>query len=136
MGHEISHNWMIQGDRNTSIYHVTTLMRRKHNKILSIKDYQGEWITDQDAITVFIQDHFQNFFTSELSFSSRQISPLEGPCPCLSNLEAHTFSLPVLDEEIGHALWSLKPCKSPRPDGIHASFYQRFWPIISNSVIF
>ena len=37
-------NWMIQGDRNTSFYHVSTLIRRKHNKILNIKDGQGEWI--------------------------------------------------------------------------------------------
>ncbi|KAL0008398.1 hypothetical protein SO802_009900 [Lithocarpus litseifolius] len=127
---------MIQGDRNTSFYHVTTLMRRKRNKIMSIKDYQGEWINDQEAIMVFIQDHFQNLFSSELSFSARQVSSHEGPCPCLSNSEAHTLSLAMLDEEIRHALWSLKPCKSPGPDGIHAGFYQRFWPIVSNSVLF
>ena len=129
-------NWMIQGDWNTAFYHVTTLMRRKRNKILSIKDYQREWINDQEAIMVFIQDHFRNLFASKLSFSPQQVSPPEGPCPCLSNSEAHTLSLPVLDEEIRHALWSLKPCKSPGPDGIHTGFYQRFWPIVGNSVIF
>ena len=37
-------NWMIQGDRNTAFYHVSTLVRRKRNKILSIKDSMGEWI--------------------------------------------------------------------------------------------
>lgn len=31
-------NWMIQGDRNTSIYHISTLVRRKRNQILAIKD--------------------------------------------------------------------------------------------------
>ena len=129
-------NWMIQGDWNTAFYHVTTLMRRKRNKILSIKDYQGEWINDQEAIMVFIQDHFRNLFASKLSFSPRQVSPPEGPCPCLSNSKAHTLSLPVLDEEIRHTLWLLKPCKSPGPDGIHTGFYQRFWPIVGNSVIF
>ncbi|XP_023918482.1 uncharacterized protein LOC112030031 [Quercus suber] len=30
-------NWMIQGDRNTNFYHVSTLIRRKRNKILAIK---------------------------------------------------------------------------------------------------
>lgn len=28
-------NWMIQGDRNTAFYHMTTLIRRKRNKILN-----------------------------------------------------------------------------------------------------
>lgn len=35
-------NWMIQGDRNTSFYHVSTLVRRKRNKIMAIKDVVGD----------------------------------------------------------------------------------------------
>ena len=38
-------NWMIQGDRNTAFYHVSTLVRRKRNKIMVIKDSVGEWIS-------------------------------------------------------------------------------------------
>nr|POE62303.1 putative ribonuclease h protein [Quercus suber] len=34
-------NWMLQGDRNTSFYHVSMLIRRKRNKILNLKDSQG-----------------------------------------------------------------------------------------------
>ena len=34
-------NWMIQGNRNTTFYHVSTLVRRKRNQILAIKDYVG-----------------------------------------------------------------------------------------------
>ena len=37
-------NWMIQGDRNTSFYHVSTLVKRKRNQIMAIKDACGEWI--------------------------------------------------------------------------------------------
>ena len=37
-------NWMIQGDRNMAFYHVSTLVRRKRNKIFSIKDSMGEWL--------------------------------------------------------------------------------------------
>lgn len=28
-------NWMIQGNRNTAFYHVSTLVRRKRNQILA-----------------------------------------------------------------------------------------------------
>ena len=37
-------NWLVQGGRNTNFYHVSTLVRRKRNQILAIKDSVGEWI--------------------------------------------------------------------------------------------
>ena len=30
-------NWLVQGDRNTNFYHVSTLVRRKRNQILAIR---------------------------------------------------------------------------------------------------
>ena len=41
----------------------------------------------------------------------------------------------ALVEEIKNALWSLKAFKAPRPNGLHARFFHRFWLIIGNSVI-
>ena len=35
-------NWLIMGDRNTSFYHISTLVRRSRNRILSIKNSVGE----------------------------------------------------------------------------------------------
>ena len=35
-------NWMVQGDRNTAFFHVSTLVRRKRNQILAIKNGVGE----------------------------------------------------------------------------------------------
>lgn len=40
-------NWMIQGNRNTSFYPMSTLTRRKRNHIASVKDERGEWITSE-----------------------------------------------------------------------------------------
>ncbi|KAL0014404.1 hypothetical protein SO802_001473 [Lithocarpus litseifolius] len=37
---------MVPGDRNTAFYHLSTLVKRKRNHILSIKDSAGEWIDD------------------------------------------------------------------------------------------
>ena len=38
-------NWMIQGDRNTSFYHISALARRKQNHIASVKNSAGDWLT-------------------------------------------------------------------------------------------
>ena len=35
-------NWMIQGDRNMTFYHVSTLVRRKRNQIMAIKNAMGD----------------------------------------------------------------------------------------------
>ena len=40
----------------------------------------------------------------------------------------------VSTEEIKEALWSMKPYKASRPDGLHARFFQRFWLIVGDSV--
>ena len=40
----------------------------------------------------------------------------------------------VSTKEIKEALWSMKPYKVPRPDGLHAGFFQRFWLIFGDSM--
>ena len=59
-------NWMIQGDRNTSFYHVSTLVRRKRNQILSIKDACGEWIFEESAVKEFIRNGFAGIYSTSL----------------------------------------------------------------------
>lgn len=38
-------------------------------------------------------------------------------------------------EEIRTTLWSLKAFKAPSSDGLHAGFFQRFWPIVGDFVV-
>lgn len=59
-------NYMIQGDRNTAFYHVSTLVRRKQNKILAIKDYVGKWIYEENDIKEFIRTGFGELYTTTL----------------------------------------------------------------------
>ncbi|KAK9988211.1 hypothetical protein SO802_028450 [Lithocarpus litseifolius] len=127
-------NWMIQGDRNTSFYHVSTLIRRKHNKILNLKNNQGDWINDITEVMDFVRDHIIKLFSTELTFSSRSTLLSDPVWPHISEVEANYINTPVSDEEIRHALWSLKPFKSPGPDGLHAGFFQRFWLVVGHSV--
>ena len=41
-------NWAAFGDRNTSFFHVSTLVRRNRNRIRCIKNNLGEWISDEE----------------------------------------------------------------------------------------
>ena len=58
---------MVQGDRNTNFYHVSTLVRRKRNQILAIKDAVGEWFYEENAIKGIIRSGFIGVYTSSLS---------------------------------------------------------------------
>lgn len=55
---------MIQGDRNTSIYHVSTITRRKRNHIASVKDDVGNWLTNDRQVMEFFRSGFVELYTT------------------------------------------------------------------------
>ena len=128
-------NWMIQGDRNTSFYHVSTLVRRKRNQILSIKDACGEWIIEESAVKEYIKNGFAGIYSTSLVSVPITHNTSYQWQPRLSEEEKQSISGGVTEEEIKVALWSLKPFKAPGPDGLPAGFFQRFWLVVGKSVM-
>lgn len=61
--------WLNQSDSNTKFFHISTKIRRRKNKILSLKDDVGNWMFDQNAIVGHISEYFQNLFTNDHSTS-------------------------------------------------------------------
>ena len=55
---------MIQGDRNMTFYHVSTLVRRKRNQIMAIKNAVGDWIYEEGDIKEFIRSGFNGIFST------------------------------------------------------------------------
>ena len=119
-------NWMIQGDRNTAFYHVSTLVRRKRNQILAIKDSVGEWLYENEDIKNVIRSGFIEVYSSSLSSASGSIPFNTTWQGRLLDEEKESISGDASVEEIKNALWSLKAFKAPGPDGLHAGFFQRF----------
>ena len=67
---------MIQGDRNTAFYHVSTLVRRKRNQILAIKNAMGDWIYEEDEIKNVITSGFEGIFSTSLLSAPRADPPI------------------------------------------------------------
>lgn len=128
-------NWMIQGDNNTFFYHVSTLVRRKRNKIMAIKDIVGNWIHEEDEINNFIRSGFNEIYSTSLSCVPKTDPITSAWQSRLTDLERESISGSAFEEEIRTAVWSLKPFKAPGPDGLHAGFFQKFWPMVGSSVI-
>ena len=128
-------NWMIQGDRNTTFYHVSTLVRWKRNQILSIKDPMGEWVHEESAIKEVVRSGFNAIYTTSFVVGSRGDPVLSQWQARLTSEEKESIGGAASEEEIKSALWSLKAFKAPGPDGLHAGFFHRFWLIVGNSVV-
>lgn len=44
------YNWLIQGDRNTTFFHTSALVRRKRNRISCFMDIIGNLIHNKESI--------------------------------------------------------------------------------------
>lgn len=58
------YNWLIQGDRNTRFFHTSTLIRKRRNKIVYLKNNQGNWVHDENEIVALIRNGFINLFST------------------------------------------------------------------------
>jgi len=128
-------HWMLYGDRNTSFYHISTLVRRKRNSITAIMSNSGEWLHIEREVKEAIQSGFSELYTTSYSYFALNI-------PVGSSWQARLFDEKrvsieggVSNDEIKAGLWSLKDFKAPGLDGLHAGFFQRFWLIVGKSVV-
>ena len=127
-------NWIVHGERNTSFFHLTTLVRRSFNRITCIENVNGVLIHDLEEVQSLFLDGFKTLYQTEMV--SSRFSSLIDPdwCVKLGLADAETLSLPPSDLEITNALFAMKPFKAPGPDGIHVGFYQRFWGNVGASM--
>lgn len=114
---------------------MSTVIRRKFNKITGLKNERGVWIFDREALGQMVQNFFINLFSSESRESTlRYEHPMEVGKVIPLELEAKLVA-PVSDQEILSAVKDFKPRKSPGPDGLHPIFFQEQWGIIKQSVV-
>ena len=118
-------NWMTEGERNTAFFHRSVIIKRCANRILTLRNEVGESLTNPQEIRDHIRTAFVNLYTSD------HIVSLQDPI-------IHSGSMNIAyypsGEEIRLALFSMKPLKSPGPDGFHPIFFQKKWNIVSMKI--
>lgn len=66
--------WLKNGDRNTSFFHLSTVIKQWRNKVVAIRDANDSWIFDKELVKA----HFVNFFTklfTEESYPHHSVIP-------------------------------------------------------------
>lgn len=115
-------------------FHNSTLIRRRRNRITSMKDRMGNWLSGEHEIATFIRKGFlELFITSNHCADLKEWQPPFWTSR-LNMEDIAQLELPITNEEIFTTLRSLKPYKGPRPNGLHAGFFQRFWPTMGPSI--
>lgn len=117
-------NWLTLGDRNTSFFHKSTIIRRRNNNISSIEDNLGTTSYDPYIIKSIIYDFFK------ISYTKTSPPPVYFTLPHLKKLPSTNAShllIPPSSFEIKNTIFSLNPFKAPGSDGLNAFFYQKTW---------
>ena len=109
-------------------------LRRKRNRIDKIIDSSGNWVHEANEIADVVRKGFMKLFCTEKNNAIRNYWVLPSWSNVLSEEALFSLNHPISPEEIRDALWSIKPFKAPRPDGLHAGFYQNSWSIVRDFV--
>ncbi|XP_061359052.1 uncharacterized protein LOC133303192 [Gastrolobium bilobum] len=124
--------WLKFGDKNSKFFHASAVARRRHNRIVALKDDQGNWISDTDLLVNMATDFYQNLFKSE---GEREGSfPIQNKFPELSNSEKRLLSCAPSREEIRRTMFLMGKFKAPGPDGLSVIFIQSQWETICVSI--
>lgn len=57
--------WVVLGDRNAKFYHTNTIVRRKRNKIESLKDEEGRWIYQPEELEKLAIAYNKRLYSTE-----------------------------------------------------------------------
>jgi hypothetical protein len=125
-------NWLQLGDRNTIFFHNFASARRKKNMIKKLKDNDGNWVEGMELLKPLVYDYFSNLFSSEVQVTDQEV--LEKIAPRITPEMNEKLLAPFSAEDVKKAAFSIGDCKAPRPDGLHAIFYKKFWSICGEDI--
>jgi hypothetical protein len=124
-------NWLREGERNTSFFHVCATQRTKKNRIKCLRTEGGQWVEERDLCD-YIGNQYSSLFQSQgvqrldeiMNAVQRKVSPTMND----SLLAAYT------EEEITTVLNGIGDLKAPSPDGMPAIFFKKLWDLIGPRV--
>nr|POE76406.1 putative ribonuclease h protein [Quercus suber] len=127
--------WLNYGDANTKYFHIKTIQRRCHSRVVTLKDDTGLWLT-RESLSHHIHNAFKNLF--QATSASRPLTSRTTRLCCPNSpfsTQAQVLTRIPQPEEILLTLRDLPPLKAPGPDGYHALFFQSNWTSLGPSII-
>ena len=124
--------WLNDGDRNTSYYHMKTKIKRSRCKVTSLRNENNEWIDGRIEVGQLVNDYFQRLFHEENE--DRRWTHTYHNWPEIEADSWRMLDVPLTNEEIKIAMFSIGGLKAPGEDGFQAIFFQKCWETVGESV--
>lgn len=114
-------------------YHAATKVKKAKKAQCQLLKDNGDLFESEEETEKAIYIYFAKLFTVDLevncSYAPKQMFP------SLEVADWNTVNASITNEEIKYALFEMEPLKAPGPDGFHACFYQKAWPIVGPSIL-
>ncbi|XP_062006018.1 uncharacterized protein LOC133723218 [Rosa rugosa] len=119
--------WLCEGDRNTKFFHLTTMIRRRRNKIDGLFDANGICYDNPTIMKQTAVSFFKNLFSAATGQDLRFLIPWLFPDVDANDLRL--MNRHVSDNDVHDALFRIGKLKAPGADGFPTLFYQQHWSL-------
>ena len=127
--------WLKEGERNTKLFHRTTIQRRMHNTISFIQNQEEDRVENHAEIEEDFIHHFQAVHQEPQIDRQLAIERITKNVPKIITKEHNQLLLrPVSPQEVDLAMKQLKEGKAPGPNGFTTTFFHKFWDLIKEEV--
>ncbi|XP_021803305.1 uncharacterized protein LOC110747435, partial [Prunus avium] len=117
--------WLQEGDRNTKFFHLTTIIRRRRNRIEKLQNDSGEWVENSNGLKELAVNYFLDLFS--LPQRDYNSSPIPNLFPQIMATDLTSLIANVSISEVKNSLFNIGGLKTPGVDGFPACFYQNQW---------
>ena len=90
------------------------------------------WVEEIEDVAKVAENYFEDIFSSDRCERMEEClnAVLHKMSPNMINVLSSEFSV----DEVKMVLFQIGPTKAPRPDGMNAHFYKKFWHIVGTDV--
>jgi hypothetical protein len=120
--------WLQLGDKNTKFFHNSLLHRQVRNRIHSLQDATDTSITDPQAMGKLASTYYEQLLNAPQTTHNHDFQHVFSKK--IYAASSSSLHLPITDDEIKNALFSIPDNKAPGPDGYNAFFFKHCWSII------
>ncbi|CAL1405408.1 unnamed protein product [Linum trigynum] len=127
-----SEKWVKMGEQNTSYFHQQATRRRRRNKIMALRNANGDWIENQENLKDLVVQFYRLLYTQEEGIYEDRMP--KNRFPRLLQDDLLSLLRPFHISDFHKAILEMKPLAAPGPDGFQALFYQKFWALVGRNL--
>lgn len=123
--------WVTQGDRNTSFFHTSTIIRRRRNRIEMLKNDEGSWVSNPQELEKLATDYYKRLYS--LDDIEQEVESLSNEgFTRITQGEQTELSKPFVGMEVDKAVRGMGKYKAPVQMGFSRCFINTAGKLLEN----